>query len=147
MEKYNVVDILLVEDDIHDAEITIRALKNKNLSNNLLHLQDGAEALDFIFSRGDYTHRSNLEPPKLVLLDLNMPRVNGLEVLATIRAYEKTKLVPVAILTSSKEDPDIQACYALGATTYIVKPVQFENFAEAVSRLGLYWLLINEAPR
>ena len=137
---------MLVEDNVSDAELTIRALKKKNLANHLIHLKNGAEALDFIFGRGAYSGRDVQENPKVILLDLKMPKVNGLEVLAQIRADERTKKIPVVVLTSSKEDPDIDACYALGVNSYIVKPVEFDNFFEAVSQLGFYWLLLNQVP-
>lgn len=142
----NGVDILLVEDNISDAELTIRALRKKNLANHLIHLKNGAEALDFIFARGAYSGRDAHATPKVILLDLKMPKVDGIEVLAQIRANEKTKKIPVVVLTSSKEDPDIAACYALGVNSYIVKPVEFDNFFEAVSQLGFYWLLLNQVP-
>lgn len=140
------VEILLVEDNASDAELTIRALKKKNLANKLIHLQNGAEALDFIFARGKYHGRDILNVPKVILLDLKMPKVNGLEVLATIREDDKTRRIPVVVLTSSNEDPDIDACYALGVNSYIVKPVDFDNFVRAVSELGFYWLLLNQVP-
>lgn len=136
------VEILLVEDNEYDAELTIRALKKKNLANNLVHLKDGAEAIDFLFGK-----QNSFDIPKVVLLDLKMPKVDGAEVLTRIRGDERTKNTPVVILTSSKEDPDIERCYSLGANSYIVKPVEFENFLDAVSNLGLYWMLINVAPR
>jgi two-component system response regulator len=149
MAQYDSVDILLVEDNKSDAELTIRALKKKNLANNLIHLKDGEEALDFIFARGKYAGEvvDLFRIPKVILLDLKMPKVNGIEVLEKIRAHEKTKKIPVVILTSSKEDPDIEACYALGVNSYIVKPVEFENFVKAVSDLGFYWLLLNNVPQ
>ena len=143
----NGVEILLVEDNMSDAELTIRALRKKNLANNLIHLKNGAEALDFIFARGAYAGRDLLNTPKVILLDLKMPKVNGLEVLAKIREDERTRKIPVVVLTSSKEDPDIQACYALGVNSYIVKPVEFDNFFKAVSELGFYWLLLNQVPQ
>jgi two-component system response regulator len=142
----NGVEILLVEDNISDAELTIRALKKKNLANNLIHLKNGAEALEFLFATGKYSQRDPQKTPKVVLLDLKMPKVDGLEVLARIRADERTKNIPVVVLTSSREDPDIDACYALGVNSYIVKPVEFDNFFKAVSELGFYWLLLNQAP-
>lgn len=141
------VEILLVEDNTSDAELTIRALKKKNLTNKLIHLKNGAEALDFIFGRGAYSARDVDKVPKVILLDLKMPKVNGLEVLAQIRADERTKRIPVVVLTSSKEDPDIEACYAQGVNSYIVKPVDFDNFVRAVSELGFYWLLLNQVPQ
>ncbi len=138
------IQILLVEDNPSDAELTIRALRKKNLANKLIHLKNGAEALDFIFTRGNYAGRDALKVPKVILLDLKMPKVHGLEVLAALRADEKTKRIPVVVLTSSNEDPDIDACYALGVNSYIVKPVDFDNFVKAVSELGFYWLLLNQ---
>lgn len=146
MTQKDGVEILLVEDSISDAELTIRALKKNNLANNLIHLKNGAEALDFMFGRGAYSHRDASVVPKVILLDLKMPKVNGLEVLAALRADQQTKSVPVVVLTSSKEDPDINACYALGVNSYIVKPVEFNKFFKAVSELGFYWLLLNQEP-
>lgn len=136
----------MVEDSLSDAELTIRALKKKNLANNLIHLKNGAEALDFLFCQGPYSSRDITVVPKVILLDLKMPKVNGLEVLAALRADPRTKMIPVVILTSSKEDPDVDACYALGVNSYIVKPVEFDKFFEAVSELGFYWLLLNQVP-
>ena len=142
----NGVEVLLVEDNLSDAELTIRALRKQNLANSLIHLKNGAEALDYIFARGDYSARDMHRTPKVILLDLKMPKVDGLEVLARIRADERTRNIPVVVLTSSKEDPDIQACYALGVNSYIVKPVEFDKFLRAVSELGFYWLLLNQVP-
>jgi two-component system response regulator len=147
MNNKDSVEILLVEDNVSDAELTIRALKKKNLSNNLVHLKNGAEAIDFIFARGAFSGRDPFIVPKVILLDLKMPKVDGLEVLREIRSDERTKTIPVVVLTSSKEDPDIDACYALGVNSYIVKPVDFENFLKAVSELGFYWLLLNQSPQ
>jgi|SRR6185312_5393020 len=141
------VDILLIEDNPDDAELTIRALKKNNLLNNLLHVKDGAEALDFLFCTGKYANRSAGLKPKVILLDLNMPKVNGIEVLQKIKANNLTKAIPVVVLTSSRESPDVQACYHMGANSFIVKPVGFENFTKAVSELGLYWVLLNLPPR
>ncbi|HEU5145413.1 MAG TPA: response regulator [Chryseosolibacter sp.] len=140
------VEILLVEDNASDAELTIRALKKKNLANSLIHLKNGAEALDFLFARGPYAERNPDKVPKVILLDLKMPKVDGLEVLAQIRADKRTEKIPVVVLTSSTEDPDIDACYALGVNSYIVKPVEFDNFSRAVADLGLYWLILNQVP-
>jgi two-component system response regulator len=141
------VDLLLVEDNLDDAELTIRHLKKNNMANNLFHVQDGEEALDFIFSTGKYAGNGEmLQRPKIVLLDIQMPKVNGIEVLQRLKSDARTKTIPVVILTSSKEDPDIQKCYALGANSYIVKPVNFESFAEAIKNLGFYWLLLNQPP-
>lgn len=143
----NEVEILLVEDSINDAELTIRALKKKNLANNLVHLEDGQEALDFLFAEGVYSQRKIENIPKVVLLDLKMPKITGIQVLQKIKSDERTKKIPVIVLTSSKEDPDIQECYRLGVNSYVVKPVQFEKFLEAVTDLGLYWMIINQPPR
>ncbi|HEX3014233.1 MAG TPA: response regulator [Methanobacterium sp.] len=143
----NEVEILLVEDNETDAELTIRALKKKNLANKLVWAKDGAEALDFIFGEGKYSER-DIEKglPRLILLDLRMPKVDGLEVLQTIKADERTKMIPVVVLTSSKEDRDIVESYELGVNSYVSKPVEFDEFTEAVSTLGLYWMLINNPP-
>lgn len=140
------VEILLVEDNEHDAELTMRALKKKNLTNKLIHLRDGAEALDYLFARGEYSGRDVLKTPKVILLDLKMPKVNGIEVLTKVRADERTNRIPVVVLTSSKEDPDVKECYRLGVNSYIVKPVDFDNFTQAVSELGFYWLILNQPP-
>jgi two-component system, response regulator len=140
------VEILLVEDNSSDAEMTIRALKKNNLANRLLHVKDGAEALDFLFSEGAYTGKQPTNKPRLVLLDLKMPRVNGIEVLRKMKATESTRSIPVVVLTSSKEDPDIQICYALGVNSYVVKPVEFDHFHKAISELGLYWMIVNQPP-
>ncbi len=146
--NHNSVEILLVEDNINDAELARRALKKHNLANNLFHVKDGEEALDFIFATGKYNGtRSVAALPRIILLDIQMPKVNGIEVLARIKSDERTKLTPVVILTSSKEDPDIKRCYDLGANSYIVKPLNFESFAESIKQLGFYWLLLNEPPQ
>lgn len=143
----NSVEILLVEDNINDAELTIRELKKHNFANNLLHVKDGEEALEFIFGTGKFTGRHSIHhPPKLVLMDIQMPKLNGIEVLEKIKADPRTKKIPVVMLTSSKEDPDIQNSYALGANSYIVKPVNFVGFAESIKNLGFYWLLLNQPP-
>lgn len=142
----NEIEILLVEDNPTDAELTIRALKKKNLANNLVWVKDGAEALDFLFATGEYADRSEEELPKLVLLDLRMPKVDGLEVLQRIKAEERTRRIPVVVLTSSKEDKDIVESYKLGVNSYVSKPVEFDEFTEAVSTLGLYWILLNKPP-
>lgn len=142
----NSVDILLVEDNPHDAELTIRELRKNNLSNNLFHVTDGEEALEFIFATGRYANSSEVHRPKMVLMDIQMPKVNGIEVLKRIKEDERTKTLPVVMLTSSKEDPDIRRCYELGANSYIVKPVNFESFAQSIKNLGFYWLLLNQPP-
>lgn len=144
--KNSEIEILLVEDNKGDAELTIRALKKKNLANNLIHLENGADALDYIFAEGIYAARSLDNIPRLILLDLNMPKIGGIEVLQKIKSDERTKKIPVVILTSSKEDPDIEKCYSLGANSYIVKPVEFDKFANTVDELVLYWLVLNQPP-
>jgi two-component system response regulator len=143
----NDIEILLVEDNPSDAELTIRALKRSKIVNSLIHLKDGADALDFIFCEGKYADRVMSSKPKLILLDLKMPKVNGIEVLRKIKSTDSTKAIPVVVLTSSKEDPDIQTCYDLGANSYIVKPVEFESFTKAVSEIGIYWMLLNQPPK
>ena len=142
----NELEILLVEDNPTDAELTIRALKKHHLANHLIHVTDGQAALDFFFATGPYAGRDVNQQPKVVLLDLKLPKVGGIEVLRRLRADERTKLVPVVILTSSHEDRDVIETYNLGANSYIVKPVEFENFSQAVSNMGMYWLLLNEPP-
>lgn len=145
--KNSEVEIILVEDNPSDAEMTIRALKKNNLANNLMHLKDGEEALAFIFCTGPYADRKMDSKPKVILLDLKMPKIDGIEVLRKLKSDERTKTIPVVVLTSSKEDPDIKICYELGVNSYIVKPVGFDHFIEAVSNLGMYWMLMNETPR
>lgn len=141
------MEILLVEDNITDAELAIRELKKHNMANNLFHVKNGEEALDFIFATGKYAESRNMMyPPKVILLDIQMPKLNGIEVLSRLKADSRTRLTPVVILTSSKENPDIQKCYDLGANSYIVKPMNFEGFAEAIRNLGFYWLLLNQTP-
>jgi two-component system, response regulator len=138
--------ILLVEDNGSDEELTLRALRKSNITNKVVVARDGSAALDYLFARGVYASRDNKEIPQVVLLDLNLPKMGGLEVLRVIRADERTKLLPVVILTSSKEDKDLAGGYEFGANSYIVKPVDFTHFAEAVRQLGMYWLLLNERP-
>jgi CheY-like chemotaxis protein len=145
MNEWN--DILLVEDNSSDAELTIWALRQNNIIHGLLHLVDGEEALDYIFATGKYEGRNVAETPKLILLDLKMPKISGLEVLKKIKSDERTKMIPVVLLTSSKEDNDIAESYKLGVNSYIVKPVEFEHFEKAVSAVGNYWLMINQSPK
>ena len=144
MENKN-VEILLVEDNPYEAKLTIASLKKYNLTNNLLHVDDGAEALDFTFCQGAYCDRVDMAYPKVILLDLNLPKIGGLEVLKQIKSNEKTKMIPIVILTSSKEDADVIAGYSNGVNSYIVKPVQFESFAKAIADLGMYWVFLNES--
>jgi two-component system response regulator len=136
--------ILLVEDSSSDEELTLRALKKNNIANRVVVTRDGAEALDYLFAQGTHAGRNPGEVPQVVLLDLNLPKISGLEVLRRIRADERTKLLPVVILTSSREDKDLLGGYASGANSYVVKPVDFTQFAEAVRQLGMYWLVLNE---
>ncbi len=140
------LEILLVEDNPNDAELAIHALKKRNLGNSIVHVEDGQAALDFLFCTGPYASRDINNTPKVILLDMKLPKVDGNEVLRQIRADERTKLIPVVMLTSSREDRDLMEAYRLGVNSYIVKPVEFENFAEAVSSMGMYWLLLNEPP-
>ena len=139
-------DIILAEDNSGDAELAIRALRRNNIVNRILHLKDGEEVLDYVFGSGSYEGRNTSELPKVILLDLKMPKVDGLEVLKRIKSDEKMKAIPIVMLTSSKEDNDISEGYKLGVNSYIVKPVEFENFSKAVSDVGLYWLLLNQPP-
>lgn len=141
------VDILLVEDNPQDAELAIRALKKHNLANNLYHVEDGAEALDFLFCRGAYAHREPCAQPKIVLLDLKLPKVGGLEVLKALKNDQGTKAIPVVVVTSSNQDPDIETAYSLGANSYVVKPVNFDDFFKAMNNLGFYWLMVNQPPK
>ena len=147
METSNGVEILLVEDNPHDAELTIRALRKRNLANHLVHVKDGQEALDWLFGTGLYTGRNINHTPKIILLDLKLPKVDGIEVLRTVRADERTRLMPVVMLTSSREEQDVVQSYSLGVNSYIVKPVDFDNFSSAVAEAGHYWLLINRKPQ
>jgi len=145
MMTTNPVDILLVEDNPQDAEMTIRALKKYHLANSVQHVTDGAEALAYIFATGAYSARRVEDRPKVVLLDLKLPKVDGLEVLRKIKADDRARMIPVVVLTSSKEEEDVIQSYKLGANSYVRKPVEFAKFTEAVVTLGLYWLLINES--
>lgn len=145
MTGFEYVEILLVEDNPTDAELAMRALRKKNLANNLVWVRDGAEALDFVYCRGEYEGRSN-GTPKLILLDLKLPKVDGIEVLRILKSDPDAKTVPVVMLTSSHEEKDIVESYQLGVNSYIVKPVDFEKFVEMVAQVGLYWSLVNKLP-
>ncbi|MGD0428577.1 MAG: response regulator [Candidatus Acidiferrales bacterium] len=140
------VEILLVEDNPSDAELALHALKKCKVANHILHLRDGAEALDFLFRRGEHSGRSAENRPTLILLDLKLPKVNGLQVLQQIKNERSTKAIPVILLTSSKEESDMAAGYQLGVNSYIQKPVNFAEFQEVVQQLGMYWLLVNSKP-
>ncbi|SDL59564.1 Response regulator receiver domain-containing protein [Pedobacter sp. ok626] len=144
--SYHNVEILFVEDSADDAALTIRALKKSGFTNKLHHVINGVEALDFIYCRGDYALRSSNEFPKLILLDLKMPKVSGLQVLEKIKSDPDLKSIPIVMLTSSNEGPDIEKCFELGANSYIVKPVDSDNFFHAVKEIGLYWMILNQAP-
>ena len=146
MTAKNGSTILLVEDNPTDAELTIRTLKKCNLANNLVWVKDGAEALDFVFASGAFADRDLRQLPRVILLDLRLPKVDGLEVLQKIRADERTKLIPVVVLSSSTQDKDIIESYRRGVNSYVSKPVEFEEFVKAVSQLGLYWMLVNKSP-
>jgi CheY-like chemotaxis protein len=147
MQPYQHVEILLVEDNPRDAELTLRALRRRNLGNQIAHVHDGQEAIDWLFGRGIHQGRDVNQRPRVVLLDLKLPKVDGLAVLQAIRNDERTRLIPVVALTSSREERDVVESYKLGVNSYIVKPVDFENFSAAVAEAGHYWLLVNHEPK
>jgi two-component system response regulator len=140
------IEILLVEDSTDDVELMMRALKKHNFANRVHVCEDGQEALDYLFRLGEYKARPVAECPKVVFLDLKLPKINGLEVLRQIKENPTTKAIPIVIVTSSQEEPDLQECYKLGANSYVVKPVAFESFVKVISDLGFYWLLVNKHP-
>jgi len=140
-------EIVIVEDNPNDAELMVRSLKKNRLANSLIVLEDGEQALNFIYCRGKYAGRDPSGSPKVIFLDLKLPKVSGLEVLKQVKSNEHTRKIPVIIVTSSKEDPDIVTAYELGANSYVVKPVDFDHFVETITQLGLYWLVVNEKPR
>jgi two-component system, response regulator len=140
------LEILLVEDNPDDVALTLHAFKKHNLSNRIQICRDGAEALDYLFGEGEYKGRNTENVPKVVLLDLKLPKVNGLEVLKRVKNSPSTQKIPIVVLTSSREEQDLIECYRLGVNSYIVKPVDFEQFTDAVQKVGLYWMLLNEAP-
>jgi two-component system response regulator len=144
---FDPIDILIVEDNPQDAELTMRALRKNNLANQIHVAEDGEEALEFVFARGRYAGRMSLKPPKVIFLDLKLPKVSGLEVLKELKNHPDTKKLPVVVVTSSRENPDVQSAYDLGANGYVVKPVEFDDFFEAVAQTGHYWLMVNEPPR
>lgn len=147
MNKHTEIEILLVEDNPRDAEMTLRAMRKRNLANHIVHAKDGQEALDWLFGAGDYAGRDPKVHPKVVLLDLKLPKVDGLEVLRAIRGDERTRLMPVVVMTSSQEQRDVIESYKLGVNSYVVKPVDFDAFSTAVADLGHYWLLVNQEPK
>jgi two-component system response regulator len=142
--NYDGVEILFVEDSMDDATLTIRALAKSGFTNKLLHVKDGAEALDFIYCKGNYALRNIMEKPKLILLDLKMPKVSGMQVLKKVKSDPDFNSIPIVILTSSREDPDVKKCYSLGANSYIVKPVDSNNFFNAIKEIGMYWMILSE---
>ena len=146
MIEHSDIDIVLVEDNSNDAEITIRSLKKHHLANKLIWLKDGVEALDFVLAKGEYASRNIKDLPKVIFLDLKLPKIDGLEVLEKIRNNEDTKQIPIVVLTSSKEEQDVVKSYNYGVNSYIVKPVEFENFAKAIAEVGFYWLVTNITP-
>ncbi len=143
----NDIEVLLVEDNPDDLDMALRALRKAHLANRIQVARDGAEALEFIFGTGVHSGRKIENGPKVILLDLKLPKIDGLEVLRRVKSDARTKMIPVVVLTSSKEQPDVVECYNLGVNSYIVKPVNFERFASAVAELGMYWLLLNHAPK
>jgi two-component system response regulator len=140
------VDIILVEDNPHEAMLAIRSLKKHHLANNLIHLDDGEQAMNFIFSEGEYSSNINPPSPKLILLDINLPKISGLDILRRVKADPRTQKIPIVLLTSSREESDIMESYKLGANSYIVKPVDFNSFSQAIQEMGMYWLVLNEPP-
>jgi CheY-like chemotaxis protein len=147
MSEINAVEILLVEDTAEDLELALRALQKSKLSNHIHVARDGAEAIEFIFGEGAYVGRKIENVPKVILLDLKLPKIDGIEVLRRIKSDPRTKSIPVVVLTSSREQKDVVESYRLGVNSYIVKPVNFEGFAKAVRDLGMYWLLLNQPPK
>jgi two-component system, response regulator len=147
MGNTEAVEILLVEDNPHDADLTIRALKKRNLAGKLVRVEDGVAALDFLFRRGEYAGEPGVNKPKVIFLDIKLPRLSGLEVLEEVRKHPETSTIPVVMVTSSREDQDIENAYRRGANSYVVKPLNYESFQEAVFSLGTYWILVNQPPK
>lgn len=145
--NYNNVDIVFVDDNMDDAALTLRALRKGGLTNTIIHLEDGAEALNFMYAEGIYASRNKNQHPKVILLDLKMPKVSGIEVLEKLKSDPDFKTIPIVILTSSREDPDVKKCYELGVNSYIVKPVGSENFFTAIKELGFFWMILNHPPK
>ncbi len=144
--NYDNVEILFVEDSVDDAALTIRALTKSGFTNKLHHVIDGVEALDFIYCRGAYVNRKKEDHPKLILLDLKMPKISGIQVLEKVKSDPELNSIPVVMLTSSNEGPDIEKCYALGANSYIVKPVDSDKFFHAIKEIGMYWMILSQPP-
>jgi len=141
---YQQLEILIVDDNFDDADLVMRALKKHNFVNHIVHLKDGADAIDYIYGLGKYSQRNTESLPQVIFLDMKMPKVGGLEVLAKLKSDPDKRRIPIVILTSTAEDPDIRKAYDLGANSFIVKPIEFENFAKTVSELGYYWLAFNK---
>jgi two-component system, response regulator len=146
MKNLKEIDILIVEDNPEDAEMAVRAFQKNNLTNKIHVVSDGEKALDFVFAKNQHAERKEMAKPKIILLDLKLPKIDGMEVLKQIKSNEETKIIPVIMLTSSKQESDVIKSYQLGVNSYIVKPVDFDKFINAVRDLGLYWLLLNEIP-
>ena len=146
MSHLDAVDILIVEDNPSDLELTVRALKSHNLTNNIFYVENGADALDFLFCKGKFSDRNIKSPLKVVLLDLKLPKVNGLEVLKIIKSDPQTSFIPIVVVTSSAEDLDVKEAYKYGVNSYVLKPVAFDDFVNSMSKIGLYWLLVNKPP-
>jgi CheY-like chemotaxis protein len=147
MSNHTDVEVLLVEDNPRDAEMALRTLRKRNLANNIVHVRDGQEALDWLFGLGAHVGRNPSSHPKVVLLDLKLPKVDGMEVLRAVRGDERTRFIPVVALTSSHEERDVIESYKLGVNSYVVKPMDFDGFSTAVADLGRYWLLVNQEPK
>jgi CheY-like chemotaxis protein len=147
MNEYDDVDILLVEDSDSDAEMTMRAFRKSNFVNRLYRVRDGVEALDFVHCRGEFVDRDPQHMPKVLLLDLKMPRLNGIDVLRELKSQPETRSIPVVVMTSSNQDRDIDECYRLGVNGYVTKPVQVATFSETIAGIGMYWLTVNEVRR
>jgi CheY-like chemotaxis protein len=145
--NYNNIEILFVDDNMDDAKLSIYALKKGGLTNSIFHVKDGVEALNFMYCKEEFAKRNIKELPKLILLDLKMPRVSGIEVLEKLKSDPIFKIIPIVILTSSKEDPEIKKCYELGANSYIVKPIENINFFNAIKELGMFWMILNQPPQ
>ena len=146
MNEVQQVEILLVEDNPNDAGLTMHSLRKGNFVNKLYWVKDGQQALDFLYCTGDYASRDGEDHPKLILLDLKMPKVDGIEVLQRIKSDQRLRVIPVVVMTSSNEQPDVTDCYRLGVNSYVVKPVEFGAFAEAVAKIGMYWMMVNRGP-